>query len=145
MNKRKGECEGIKVNCSKENCPIYGSLRVYSDGVARVYECEDRPSSMKRSKVNAFSKKTKSQMRDREIVRIEVLLRDHMQCNAKYIVESIECWGPLDVDEIIPRGRGGSHLDATNCQVLCRAHHTWKHDNPAEAERLNLTKRLPPR
>jgi hypothetical protein len=40
MNKRKGECEGIKVNCSKENCPIYGSLRVYSDGVARVYECE---------------------------------------------------------------------------------------------------------
>ena len=89
MNKRKGECEGIKVNCSKENCPIYGSLRVYSDGVARVYECEDRPSSMKRSKVNAFSKKTKSQMRDRELVRIEVLLRDHMQCNAKYIVESI--------------------------------------------------------
>ncbi len=143
--KRKGECEGRKENCSKENCPIYGSLRVYSDGVARVYECEDRPSSFAKKKpINAFSKKTKSQMKDRELVRIEVLLRDHMQCKAKQMVESIECWGPLDVDEIIPRGRGGSHLDASNCQVLCRAHHTWKHDNPAEAERLGLTRRLPP-
>lgn len=143
--KRKGECEGRKENCSKENCPIYGSLRVYSDGLARVYECEDRPSSFaKKSPINAFSKKTKSQMKDRELVRIEVLLRDHMQCKAKQMVAYIECWGPLDVDEIIPRGRGGSHLDASNCQVLCRAHHSWKHDNPAEAERLGLTKRLPP-
>lgn len=143
--KKKGECEGDKNNCNQENCPIYGSLRLYSDGVYRVYLCDDRPKGMKKSKVNAFSEKTKSQMKDRELVRIQVLLRDHMQCTAKHLVASIECFGPLDVDEIIPRGRGGSHLDADNCQVLCRAHHRWKHDNPAEAERLGLTKRLPPR
>lgn len=141
----KGYCEGRKENCNQENCPIYGSLRVYADGVARVSKCEDKPSTFaKRSRLNPQSKKTKRQSKDRELVRIEVLLRDHMQCVARYMLPSIECSGPLDVDEIIPRGRGGSHLDASNCQVLCRAHHRWKHDNPAEAERLGLTRSLPP-
>lgn len=142
--KIKGECEGNRDNCNQENCPLFGSLREYSDGIKRVYACDDRPTGPKRSKLKPFSEKTKKQMPQRQLVRIEVLLRDHMQCRAKHLVTSIECFGPLDVDEIIPRGRGGSHLDADNCQVLCRAHHRWKHDNPAQAERLGLTKRLPP-
>jgi 5-methylcytosine-specific restriction endonuclease McrA len=70
--------------------------------------------------------------------------RDMGLCQAKFLIGSITCSGPLDVDEIIPRGRGGNYLDPENCQVLCRAHHRWKHDHPAEAERLGLTKSLPP-
>ena len=37
------------------------------------------------------------------------------------------CRGPLDVDEIVSRGRGGSYLIDENCQTLCRRHHEMKH------------------
>jgi len=60
-------------------------------------------------------------------------------------VRHVACWHPpgepLDLDEIVPRGRGGSATDPENVQVLCRAHHDWKHAHPEEAERLGLTAR----
>lgn len=142
----KGYCEGNKENCSSELCPIYGSLRMYADGVLRYTKCPEKPSvAMKRKKLNPASNKRKKQFSERKEVRRIVLTRDMLQCRAKYLVSFIECHGPLDVDEIVPRGRGGDWLDIDNCQVLCRAHHTWKHDHPAEAERLGLTKSLPPK
>jgi len=141
----KGYCEGDKEKCTSDLCPIYSSLRRYADGVLRSTQCPQKPSiASKRSKLKPNSKKRIKQFSERKEVRRIVLTRDMLQCRAKFLVLSIECQGPLDVDEIIPRGRGGDWLDIDNCQVLCRAHHTWKHDHPAEAERLGLTKSLPP-
>lgn len=141
----KGYCEGDKEKCTSDLCPIYSSLRKYADGVLRSTQCPQKPSiASKRSKLKPNSKKRIKQFSERKEVRRIVLTRDMLQCRAKFLVSSIECHGPLDVDEIIPRGRGGDWLDIDNCQVLCRAHHTWKHDHPAEAERLGLTKSLPP-
>lgn len=142
----KGYCEGDKEKCTSDLCPIYSSLRRYADGVLRSTQCPQKPSiASKRSKLKPNSKKRIKQFSERKEVRRIVLTRDMLQCRAKFLVLSIECHGPLDVDEIIPRGRGGDWLDIDNCQVLCRAHHTWKHDHPAEAERLGLTKSLPPK
>lgn len=147
----KGYCDGDQQKCSSDLCPIYGSLRKYSDGVLRATKCPQKPSNLsknnnflKKTPLKHMSKKRKSQLPQRKEVRRIVLTRDMLSCRAKFLVPSIECHGPLDVDEIVPRGRGGDWLDIENCQVLCRAHHTWKHDNPADAERLGLTKSLPP-
>jgi hypothetical protein len=49
------------------------------------------------------------------------------------------CWGPLDVHEVVPRGRRpGSHLRAEWCVVLCRGHHGFVHDQPEIGEALGL-------
>jgi len=48
------------------------------------------------------------------------------------------CFGPLDVDEIISRGRGGSWLDVENCQTLCRRHHDLKHSRVHHASIIGL-------
>jgi hypothetical protein len=54
-------------------------------------------------------------------------------------VPEIGCWGPLDTDERKSRGvNPGGHLDDSNTQALCRAHHTWRTDNPAEAHARGL-------
>ena len=45
-----------------------------------------------------------------------------------------------DIHEILSRARGGSILDETNCVALCRVHHTWIGENPAEATKLGLLK-----
>lgn len=48
------------------------------------------------------------------------------------------CIGPLDVDEVVSRGRGGSALDAANCQCLCRRHHEMKHNRVHFASIIGL-------
>ena len=61
------------------------------------------------------------------------------QCVAKDLVPEIDCWGPLDADEVAPRSaRPGGHLIADNVQMLCRAHHDWKHAYPNEAAARGL-------
>ena len=149
----KGYCEGKQENCGLTGCPKYGTLRVSTDNKNRIKNCGDISAPLLRTsaknkipkKISFMSEKTKSQLEQRkEVVRI-VLERDMRLCKAKFLVGLITCSGPLDVDEVIPRGRGGDHLNPDNCQVLCRAHHRWKHDNPKESERLGLTKSLPPR
>lgn len=86
-----------------------------------------------------MSRKRRDELEQRAQVREEVLARDDHTCQAKYLLVHIPCWGPLDVDEIIGRGRGGDWLDPENCQVLCRVHHMWKHENPLEALALGLS------
>ena len=104
-----------------------------------------RNTPLKRKKqLNWASERRKAELSSRKKVREEVLERDAYKCVAKFLVEEVECWGPLDVDEIIGRGRGGDWLDPDNCQVLCRAHHDWKHLHPEEATTLGLTRRLKP-
>jgi hypothetical protein len=148
----KGHCEGREENCGYEKCGVFGNLYLVdgqTDARARLKQCKDKPRlarerKLKPTRLNFASSKTKNNMPKRQEVRRIVLARDMGLCQARFLVESITCSGPLDVDEVIPRGRGGNYLDPDNCQVLCRAHHRWKHDNPAEAERLGLTKSLPP-
>lgn len=148
----KGYCEGREENCGHANCGKFGNLYVVegqTDGRARLKYCLDKPvylreSKLKRTPLKFASNKTKKNASKRTEVRRIVMQRDMGLCRAKFLVGSITCSGPLDIDEVIPRGRGGNYLDPENCQVLCRAHHRWKHDNPAEAERLGLTKSLPP-
>lgn len=149
----KGWCEGREENCGHERCTEYGNLYLVDgqvDARARLKFCLDKPvyireKKPKRTQLNMMSKKTKKEIPLRQEVRRIVMQRDMSECRAKFLVDSVSCSGPLDIDEIIPRGRGGNYLDPDNCQVLCRMHHRWKHDHPAEAERLGLTKSLPPR
>jgi hypothetical protein len=149
----KGYCEGRKQNCKYKKCGAFGNLYLVNgqiDTLARLKGCMDKPFSLPKNKLeptslNFASSKTKNNAAKREEVRRIVTQRDMGLCQAKFLVGSITCSAGLDIDEIIPRGRGGNYLDPDNCQVLCRAHHRWKHDNPAEAERLGLTKSLPPR
>lgn len=75
----------------------------------------------------------------RAAVRDATIRRAGGKCQAAAIVPEIACWGPLDVDEVIGRGvNPGGHLDLENTQALCRGHHSWKHENPAEARRRGL-------
>ena len=149
----KGYCQGREENCGYQDCGAFGNLYLVNgqvDGRARLKHCLDKPfvvseKKLKPTRLNFASQKTKDNAPKRAEVRRIVLQRDMGLCQARFLVTSITCSGNLDVDEIIPRGRGGNYLDPDNCQVLCRAHHRWKHDNPAEAERLGLTKSLPPR
>lgn len=149
----KGYCEGKKQNCKYKKCGEFGNLYLVEgqvDAHARLKGCMDKPFCLPKNKIkstplNFTSQKTKNNSAKRLEVRRIVMQRDMGLCRAKFLVGSIMCSGPLDIDEVIPRGRGGNYLDPDNCQVLCRSHHRWKHDNPAEAERLGLTKSLPPR
>jgi hypothetical protein len=74
-------------------------------------------------------------------VRETALSRAGYTCEARLLVPDLICRGPLDVDEICPRSAApGGHLDLANVQVLCRAHHDWKHANPERAHDLGLRK-----
>lgn len=93
---------------------------------------------MKRRPLRSLSPKRRESLAERRRVRELVLARDG-GCVAAGLVPSVKCAGPLDVDEIVPRGvRPGGELDPTNCQVLCRAHHRWKHANPIAAHDVGL-------
>lgn len=77
--------------------------------------------------------KRRAEERERADVRQRVLDRD-----TGCVMSSARCAGPLDVDEIVSRGRGGSWLDDDNCQVLCRHHHELKHSRIHLASILGL-------
>lgn len=71
----------------------------------------------------------------------QTMRRSGGQCEARDLVPEIDCWGPLDTDEVVGRGvHPGAHLDETLTQTLCRAHHDWKHAHPTEARRRGLRK-----
>jgi 5-methylcytosine-specific restriction endonuclease McrA len=85
-----------------------------------------------------MSERRRAEREEREIVREAALASAGFRCSAPG-VGGVRCSGPLDVDEIIPRGvRPGGHLEQDNVQVLCRAHHDWKHANPREAVAAGL-------
>lgn len=89
-----------------------------------------------------MSAKRKATQWERHKAVNEAMRRAGYQCQAREVWPDVECAGGLDGDEIVPRGRGGDPLDPENVQILCRAHHNAKHDHPAEAERLGLTRSL---
>lgn len=88
------------------------------------------------------SKKREAEAAQRRVV-VEIVQRRDKVCQAITIVPEVKCWGPLDVDEIIARSQwSAGYLDPTNCQLLCRAHHDWKHEHPEEARALGLSRSL---
>lgn len=91
-----------------------------------------------RKRINQVSAKRAAEADERAWVRQDALNRAGHRCLMESIAGVI-CGGPLDVDEIVPRGRRpGGHLDADNVQVLCRLDHGWKHTEPNHATALGL-------
>lgn len=85
------------------------------------------------------SKKRAGERRKRLDVTKAAFARDR-GCVAMDRVPEVKCGGPLDPDEIVSRARRpGGHLDLDNVQVLCRAHHDWKHEHPIEAVERGLS------
>lgn len=70
---------------------------------------------------------------------LEIVRRRDRYCIAAELVPEVRCDGPLDGDELISRAhwRDG-YLDPMNTILVCRAHHTFRHDNPTEAEARGL-------
>lgn len=104
-------------------------------------------SATRRSKrpVRQVSAKRDSEREERNEVRQEAMLRARWQCEARALRVMHHSWpscsGPLDVDEIIARSAWpGGHLILGNVQVLCRAHHDWKHAHPEMAKSLGMTR-----
>lgn len=91
----------------------------------------------RRAPLRPVSPRRESERASRTRIRTLALIRDG-GCIAPARVPEVHCWGPLDCDEWRPRGEGGSHLDLDNVQVLCRAHHDWKHAHPIEAAHRGL-------
>lgn len=89
---------------------------------------------LRRTPLSPISKKRRALQKARRATIDEVLARD-----GGCVLRSWGgCWGPLDVDEIVSRGRGGSIVDPENCQTLCRRHHDKKHAQPHLASILGL-------
>lgn len=51
----------------------------------------------------------------------------------------------VDPDEILSRARGGSIVDPANIALLCRSHHDWKTQHPAEAAAMGVSVSAGPR
>lgn len=97
---------------------------------------------MKRSRIRPVSARRLAEADDRaEVVRV-THERAEFRCEAAGLF-GISCsshgrgidgraYG-LDCHELRPRGRGGSHLDPENTVSLCRAHHRWITEHPADA------------
>jgi|CXWK01.1.fsa_nt_gi hypothetical protein len=93
-------------------------------------------------RLSPMSSKRRAEAATRTAVREQALTLAGHRCTGQAAVPEVACGGPLDVDEI--KGRGvnpGGHLDPSNVQVLCRAHHEWKHAHPDEARARGLRKR----
>lgn len=85
------------------------------------------------------SKKRAREGTARRAVVDDVIARDGSTCSARDIVPEVECWGPLDADEIVLRSQmKDAHLDPANVRMICRAHHDWTHLNRVEAAHRGL-------
>lgn len=86
-----------------------------------------------------MSAKRAAERPQRDAVREHTFARAGWACEARTLVPEVECGGPLDCDERTGRGRDpGSHLDASLTQALCRLHHVWVTNHPAEARQRGL-------
>lgn len=75
---------------------------------------------------------------DRSVL-ADVVRRDG-GCVARTIVVEVACWGRLDPHHVLRRSQGGSD-DPSNLVTLCRAHHSWVHDNVGDAVALGLLRK----
>lgn len=99
---------------------------------------------MKRSPLRPVSRRTAAKRALRHAVVEFVIARDEscrvpLHIAAHESVWPVECAGPLEVHEVIPRSawRDGELVES-NCVLVCRLHHDLIGDNPAEAHRLGL-------
>jgi len=91
-------------------------------------------------------KSAKRVIEDRELenVKREVLARDGRLCQfptpASMVHPAGGCVGsPVDVHHVVTVARDKTlRLEPTNLITLCRRHHSWVHDNVAEATELGL-------
>jgi 5-methylcytosine-specific restriction endonuclease McrA len=58
-------------------------------------------------------------------------------CRAERLVPSVRCWGRLDPHHVHRRSQGGQDT-VENLILLCRAHHSWVHEHPADSAALGL-------
>lgn len=92
----------------------------------------------------AESAKRKAERPARARVRREVHERDGGCVAARFGLTG-QCAGPLDVNELVRRGRWrAGYLVADNCVVLCRRHHDWVTTHVLEARALGLDLHAPP-
>ena len=96
----------------------------------------------RRSRLRPVSKKRRATAEQRRKCREIVIERDG-KCKLKTIAPDVACWGPIDVHEVVPRGRGGDPLDPDNCLAGCRLHHDLVGANPKRATELGLLRRKP--
>lgn len=66
----------------------------------------------------------------------EVILRDG-GCVAATLVRGVQCAGRIDPHHVLRRSHGGPDTPE-NLVCLCRAHHSWVHDHPAQSVALGL-------
>lgn len=88
----------------------------------------------RRSPLRRISAKREAQLEERRRTIAIVRERD-VVCQLRY---HSPCWGPLDVHERLPRSRGGDWLNPAACVLLCRGHHWWIHDNPADGVAVGM-------
>lgn len=86
----------------------------------------------------------------REVTRPAVVARDGERCSARELVPEVRCaaYGgraELELHEVVKRSawRAGATV-ASNCRLLCPAHHDWTEDEPDEARRRGLDAPAPP-
>lgn len=89
-----------------------------------------RAVSLKRARLNRVRKK----------IIAEIVGARGPVCEARELVPDVACAGPLDAHEVLTRGRGGSIVDPANIILVCRFHHSWIDDHPAEAAALGLVR-----
>lgn len=90
-----------------------------------------------------MSTKRKAERDERDEVRTATRIRAGGICELAALIPEVACSGPAtDADEIQGRGvNPGGHLDPSNTQWTCRAHHHFKTVNPAIAIERGLTVR----
>lgn len=91
-----------------------------------------------RRAIPVMSKKRKAERLRRAEIVLAARQRDG-GCVGRRLVPDVECRGPLDPHEIIPRSawRAG-YLVLSNVVTCCRGHHDWIHAHEIEAHALGL-------
>lgn len=109
------------------------------------------PMPRARKPIAARSAKRKAEAPERARVREQVLDRDGHRCTMFGLAPG-PCgspfpWRPpLEVHEVIPRGRWrAGYLVVSNCVTGCQLHHDWVTSHPVEATALGLMASAPPK
>jgi hypothetical protein len=103
-------------------------LRRSSEGLQRSQPPE------RRTRLRPVSKKRQRTAQARRLF-VEGLLKARPYCEAgmalRLYADYHRCSGfSTDVHEVRTRARGGSILDPANCRAICRACHSFIHENP---------------
>lgn len=85
------------------------------------------------------SEKRAAKRAARERVVEAVFRRDNYRCRAALSVPDVDCGGPIDPHEVIPRSAWpDGDLVESNVLTVCRAHHRWIDLHPDAAHALGL-------